>query len=516
MNHWIVVPIVLPAIMAALIVLVMRRDLVLLRTVSIGSTGVLVLVGLALVAAADAGPPEVYQLGDWPAPFGIVMVLDRLSALLVLLTAIVALLVQIYAAYGWDRRGRHFHALFQFQLMGLNGAFLTGDLFNLFVFFEVLLIASYGLMLHGVGAERLRAGTQYVIINLTGSTIFLVAVGLIYGVTGTLNMADLATKVPQVAPEDAALLHAGGLLLFLVFGVKAALVPLHFWLPGTYAAACAPVAALFAIMTKVGGYSILRMSTLVFGADAGAAAWLAVPWLLPAALVTLTLGMVGVLAARTLRRQVCFAVIGSMGTLLVAFAIATPEATAAGLYYLLHSTVITAGLFLLVEQIAERRGTEGDAISLAPRFPQWGGLAALFMLATMAMAGLPPLSGFVGKLLILKGAANDSAAIWIWAVILVTSLVAVIGFARAGSLLFWKSVTVEAGGSGRAATAPSASVPLGIASLLVVATLALTVFAAPVMDYLDATAGQLFDPRGYIGAVLGPDAVAHAERGSGS
>src|SRR5690554_2084274 len=174
--------------------------------------------------------------------------------------------------------------------MGLAGAFLTGDLFNLFVFFEVLLIASYGLMLHGAGAERLSAGFQYVVVNLAGSTLFLVAVGTLYAVTGTLNMADLAVKVPLVPEGDQALLRVGALLLLVVFAVKAALVPIHFWLPGTYANAPAPVAALFAIMTKVGAYSIIRVFTLAFGGDAGEDAWLAADWLLPAALVTLVIG----------------------------------------------------------------------------------------------------------------------------------------------------------------------------------------------------------------------------------
>ncbi|HET6469710.1 MAG TPA: proton-conducting transporter membrane subunit, partial [Geminicoccaceae bacterium] len=191
MNHWIIVPIVLPALVAPLIVLAAQHDLMLQRCFSGASVVALLLVAVGLWIGAASGAPQAYELGAWPPPFGIVLVLDRLSALMVLLTAVLAVLVLAYAASGWDRRGRHFHALFQFQLMGVNGAFLTGDLFNLFVFFEVLLIASYGLMLHGAGAARLTAGLQYVVVNLVGSTLFLFAVGLLYAVTGTLNMADL-------------------------------------------------------------------------------------------------------------------------------------------------------------------------------------------------------------------------------------------------------------------------------------------------------------------------------------
>jgi len=296
MNHWIILPILLPAMVAPLIALTVRHDIVLCRVFSVASTVLLLLLGGVLMGTTTAEPVQTYNLGNWLAPFGIVLVLDRLSAMLLVLTAVLGLAVVLYAINGWDRAGHHFHPLFQLQLMGINGAFLTGDLFNLFVFFEVLLIASYGLMVHAGGPARMRAGVQYVAINLVGSSVFLVAVGLIYSVTGTLNMAHLALEAGRVSAADRALLEIGGLLLLLVFAVKAALVPLHFWLPGTYANAPAPVAALFAIMTKVGAYAIIRVYTLIFGAGAAASAGLAGPWLLPLALITLVGGMAGVLA----------------------------------------------------------------------------------------------------------------------------------------------------------------------------------------------------------------------------
>lgn len=501
MGHWIVVPIVLPAVIAPLIVLFARNDLILARTFSFASAAALFAVAVALNVAAATGGPEMYALGNWPAPFGIVLVLDRLSALMVLLTAVLALAVLAYASGGWDSRGRHFHALFQFEMMGLCGAFLTGDVFNLFVFFEVLLIASYGLMLHGGGAERLKAGVQYVVVNLVGSTLFLFAVGLIYSVTGTLNMADLAVKVAQVAPGDAALLQAGAVLLLLVFAIKAALVPVHFWLVGTYANASAPVAALFAVMTKVGAYSIIRIFTLVFGGDAGDAAWLAQPWLLPAALVTLALGMTGALAAATLGRMVAFSIVGSMGTLLIAVSLFTPEAMSAALYYLIHSTLAGALLFLVVGLLSERRGEYGDTIVAAIRFRDSELLSVLFAAGAISMVGLPPLSGFIGKLLILDASSGADAAAWIWAVILSTSLVVTIAFVRAGSRLFWKSTVVEA--QAEAPAAARRQLPIAAAAFLAALTVALTIFAGWIGDHLDATAGQLFDTRGYIDAVLG-------------
>ena len=499
MSHWIIFPILLPALMAPILLMSARHDIVLARVFSVASCAALLALAISLLQTAVGGDVLTYELGNWPAPFGIVLVLDRLSALMLVLTAGLALAVLLYALDGADRQGRHFHALYQFQLMGINGAFLTGDFFNLFVFFEVLLVASYGLMVHGGGPARVKAGVQYVIVNLVGSTLFLMAVAMIYSVTGTLNMADLALRVPEVAAHDQALLHTGALLLLLVFAVKAALVPVHFWLPGTYANAPAPVAALFAIMTKVGAYCIVRLYILAFGAEAGQSAWLAAPWLLPVALVTLVLGMVGVLAARRLGQLASFAVIGSMGTLLTAVALFTPQSLAAALYYLLHSTLAGAVLFLIADLVARRRPGQADGLSVAPRFRQASLLGGAFFLAAIAATGMPPLSGFIGKLLILEAARPHAAAIWIWALILSTSLIAIVGFGRAGSTLFWKS----AGESGHfpleGARDSLAHVAVG---LLLTGSVVLTVFAGPVSRYLDATASQVFRTDHYIAAVL--------------
>lgn len=506
MNHWIIVPVVLPSMMAPFIVLALRRDMLLQRVFSAAATVALLAVSIALTVAAAGGPPELYALGNWPAPFGIVLVLDRLAALMVLLTSLLAVAVVIYAiASDWDKRGRHFHALFQFQLMGINGAFLTGDVFNLFVFFEVLLIASYGLMLHGGGTARLQAGVQYVVINLGGSTLFLIAVGTIYGITGTLNMADLAVKVPLIPEGDQALLRVGALLLLVVFGVKAALVPIHFWLPGTYANAPAPVAALFAVMTKVGAYSIIRVFTLAFGGNAGADAWLAADWLLPAALVTLVVGSVGTLGATAMTRLICFSVIASMGTLLTAVALSTPAAMAAALFYLIHSVFAGAALFLINDQVVSRRGAAGDRLVAAPRIANAGLLAGLFFLAAIGMTGMPPMTGFLGKLMVLDSARDADSMAIVWTVVLVTSLFSIVGFARAGSIVFWKGAAMPASGVPQ----PSLpALPIAAAGALVAGMVALAVFAGPVTGYLEATAAGLFDPTDYLHAVLGPDAVA--------
>lgn len=510
MSHWIVAPMLMPGLLAAFLVLLLRYDLTVQRVLSLAGAVALVAISLALFVAADSGVVESYELGNWPAPFGIVMVLDRLSAIMVLLTAVLALCVLVYAvATGWDAQGRHFHPLWQFQMMGLTGAMLTGDVFNLFVFFEILLIASYGLMIHGGGRMRLRGGTQYVVYNLAGSTLFLFALGTIYGVMGTLNMADMAERAAQLPEGDAALLRVAAVLLLAVFVLKGALLPLHFWLPNTYALAPAPVAALFAIMTKVGAYAVIRVYTLVFPPQLEATGTLAGDLIVPAALVTLAIGMVGVLAGGTLARVVAFAAVGSMGTLFLAIGAFHPQATAAAIYYLVHSTLAAAVLFLIVDQVRARRGT--GRLSALPPMESTGLIAALFFGGAIAMAGMPPLSGFVGKLLVLDALRDHALWVWVWAFVLVTSLLAVVGFARAGSDLFWKSHDASTTAEdvapearvlrAEAALSPAAAIGSIIALLALIAVL--TVFAGPMMRVAEATAAQLHGRDAYIEAVLG-------------
>jgi multicomponent K+:H+ antiporter subunit D len=305
--------------------------------------------------------------------------------------------------------------------------------------------------------------------------------------------------------SETALLRVGAVLLLLVFAIKAALLPLHFWLPATYASAPAPVAALFAIMTKVGAYSILRIYTLIFGPDLAAMDGLVEIWLMPAALATIAIGMIGVLGSVELGRLVAFASIGSVGTLLVAIALFTPEATVAALYYLIHSTLATAALFLVADLVMERRGERAGAISPSPAFPQSGLIASLFFIGAIALAGMPPLSGFVGKLLVMDAARGSELVWWIWAVILTTSLVAVVGFARAGSMLFWKPAESRMQlqpGSTAAARAHSDGLAFAATFGIIGALLLLTVLAGPVSGFLRDTAAQLYAPAEYIGAVL--------------
>lgn len=464
--------------------------------------------GLAwyMLLGASEGALVVYRLGAWDAPFGIVLVVDRLSALMLALTWTIAAPVLWYATGGWDTHGRHFHALFHFQLMGLSGAFVTGDLFNLFVFFEVLLIASYVLLVHGQGRARFQAGLHFVVLNLVASALFLIGLAILYGTSGTLNMADLALRVAQLGPQEGALFQAGGMVLLVVFGFKAALVPLYMWLPGTYSVASAPVSALFAIMTKVGVYSIIRVHAVILGASAGHAALAVEPWLLPLALVTTALGVLGALAAHSLGRLVAYLTVASVGTILVGVGLFTPAALSAALYYMVHSTLAVAALFLLVELVAAQRGEVADRLQSAAAVQQPVLLGMMTLLAAASVAGLPPLPGFLGKVMLLQSVAATPAAVWVWGVVLVAGFLTLVGLARAGSILFWNVLP-----AGPAAVQSGASWRLTSATLgLLALSLALAVAASPLKRYTDAAVHQLADLPLYAHAVLGAQGGAAA------
>ena len=509
--HWLIVPVVLPLLVGATLLLVERSRPALAARLSLVATAAQLLVAISLAAQAADGTVRAYLLGNWRAPFGIALALDRLSALLLVLTGVIALAAVAYAVAGdaksrIDRLGPHFHALFQFQLMGLSGAFLTADLFNLFVFFEVLLIASYGLLLHGGGVARLRAAIHYVSFNLVGSALFLIAVAALYGITGTLNMADLAQRVAQLPPDSVSMARSAGLLLLVVFCVKAALLPLYFWLPTTYGAAAAPVAALFAIMTKVGVYAVARLYTLVFGADGGPLANLAQPWLPVLGLATIALAAVGTLAAQSLRRMIGYLVIASAGTLLLALGLGSRATTAAALFYLVNSTLVVAVLYLLADRIGAQRGAQGDAISPGPFGNERAFLGAAYFVAAIAVCGLPPLAGFLGKALLLAAARELAYGAWVWSIVLASGMAIIIGLVRAGSCIFWKPFAPAVPTTAVA----TSSVQVMALGWLCGALLLNTAAAGPLSRFTGAAAQQLFERRAYIEAVLGATPVPAA------
>ncbi|OLU23816.1 monovalent cation/H+ antiporter subunit D [Pseudomonas sp. PA27(2017)] len=497
MNHALILPILIPLFTGSLLLIRSQLSITAKRWVSLLATWSLLPLSVWLVLQADAGALQVYALGNWQAPFGIVLLLDRLAALMLLVTAALASFAVLYAVRGDDERGPNFHALMQFQLVGINGAFLTGDLFNLFVFFEILLIASYSLLVYGGGPKRIKAGMHYVVLNLVASSFFLIGIGILYGLLGTLNIADLALKVAEADPDRQHLLAAAGYLLLIVFGLKGAILPLYFWLPNAYAAATAPVAALFAIMTKVGLYAIIRVFTLVFGSEAGQLAHLVDYLLWPLAALTLLLGVTGALAARSLGRLIGYLVIVSVGTLLAGFALGSVQSLSAALYYLIHSTWICGGLFLLADMLARQRGEIGLRLRKGPQLLQPKLLGGLFFIGAISVAGLPPFSGFLGKLMLLRSVETGWQALVLWPVVLIGGLGMIIALARAGSTLFWRCTGEPASNAEFDRIRALATICLLAGGPLLVAA------AQPVHEYTDAVAQQLLDVNSYLQIVRG-------------
>ncbi|MCG9513778.1 monovalent cation/H+ antiporter subunit D [Acinetobacter pittii] len=479
------------------------------RGISLVSAIAGLITAIVYLSYASTGQITVYQLSEWSAPFGIVLVLDRLSAFMLVLTYALAVPVLWYASDNWDTRGRYFHAMVHFLLMGICGAFLTGDLFNLFVFFEILLMASYVLLLHGQGKPRFQLGVHYVIINLLASALFLIGLGMIYGSVGSLNMADVSRLIPTLEADQHKLAVAGALLLFVVFGIKAAMLPVGFWLPKTYAVASTPVAAIFTIMTKVGIYSILRVNGTVF--DDAFSQEILKSWLLPIGLITSLYGVIAAIGADRLRRFVGFMVLSSIGTLLTAIAMSNTQAWSGALYYLVHSTLIGAAFYLFCGWITSQRGDFKDHLKVAPRIKQEKAAMLTYFLIAMMLAGLPPFSGFLGKVFILQATVEASYQGWIIGVVLVVSLLSIIALTRVGFILFWRASPPEEDPIHPAyilyRALPERAPPRNdqVIYLLLAGLIAYVVFAAPIQHYTLSTAEQIQDHALYQHSILKVD-----------
>ncbi|MBZ9782707.1 monovalent cation/H+ antiporter subunit D [Pseudomonas sp. REP124] len=546
MTHLIAAPILLPLLTAAIMMMLGEKHRPLKAKINLFSSllglGISVLLLQWTQTTGVPGSIGVYLPGNWQVPFGLVLVVDRLSALMLVLTGIIGVSALLFAMARWDKAGSSFHALFQIQLMGLYGAFLTADLFNLFVFFEVLLAASYGLMLHGSGRARVSSGLHYISINLLASTLFLIGAALIYGVTGTLNMADLALKIPLVAEADRGLLHAGAGILAVAFLAKAGMWPLNFWLVPAYSSASAPVAAMFAIMTKVGVYTFLRLWTLLFSGQAGASAYFGGDWLIYGGMATIVCAAVAILAAQRLERMASLSILVSAGILLSAIGFAQPNLIGAALFYLVSSTLALSALFLLAELIERSRSANEmpleDENELLPRpleslHPAKGVnlddeqkavvgqvipwtmafLGLGFIACTLLIVGMPPLSGFIGKLGLLNALLNPlglggdapiSNAAWgLLALLIISGLTSLVAFSRMGIQRFWTPLERPSPVLRRLECVPI-FVLLGL-------SIALTFKAEPLLRYTQAAADALNNPEQYVMAVLGTRAVPGPE-----
>jgi len=517
-THLVIAPILVPLLAGACLLLMGERRPTL--TIVVSLLACLLHIGMVMQLAGEISRHEVavatYALGDWPAPFGIMLVADRLSIIFLVLAGLVGLGSFLFSITRWKRKGAHFAPLFQFLLMGLSGVFLTGDLFNLFVFFEVTLTASYGLALHGLGARRVIAGLHYIVVNLVASLLFLIGATLFFGVAGSLNFADLAERIPLASERARSLLAVGGGLLAVAFLIKAAAWPLGMWLPGLYGAAVAPVAAMFVLLTKVGIYAIIRLGWL-WSPD-GQIPALAASALLAIAVATMVMAMIGLLASTTVERVAGYSVILSSGTLLAAIGVGGVQVLSGALFYLVISSLAGCAFFLLLGLLEPARAphTPAHAVRLEPyiaqREPRFSApeataivisrpaafLSATFLCCALLLAGFPPFSGFVAKVSIvapmLSLAADAPAAGFVAALIIASGLVLLLALSRFGIAVFW----ADPDRSFENIRWPEAAALLIIMSLAI----ALALWPEPGLAYARAAAEQLADPGVYVSAVL--------------
>jgi len=449
-----------------------------------------------LITRVLADGPQVMAMGAWPAPFGIVFAADTLGAGLTFVTAVLGIATLIYSLgdQSSDFRRVGYTPLLLAMLAGVSGAFLTGDIFNLYVWFEVLLIGSFGLIVLGGRKDQLEGALKYATLNLLATTIFLIATGLLYGLVGTLNMADLAGKVAAV--ENRGLVSAVAALYLMAFGMKAAAFPLFFWLPASYHTPQPGVSAIFGgLLTKVGVYALIRTFTLIFPLSGGVFSDIFI-WI---AGLTILFGAMGALAQTDLRRLVAFTVVGGIGYMLAGLALATPMALSGGLFYMLHSMLIATGLFMAVG-IAGRIGGGYDTSTLAGIYRVAPAFAGLFLLGAFIVSGIPPFSGFWPKIILVE-ASIAAGKPWLAATILIGGFLTLLAVAKAFALGFWRDSETALP---PLTTSPRAMVALVVPTASVILTaVALGIFAEPAARILTAAAHDLLRPAAYIAAVLG-------------
>ncbi|MBA2667583.1 MAG: Na+/H+ antiporter subunit D [Trueperaceae bacterium] len=494
---WLVgAPVILPLAVAALLfVLQGRREAQ--RVISTASTALLVTLSAILLYRVSEGGILVAQFGEWRAPFGISFVADHLSAIMVVITGVMAVATAVYALRDIDpdREALGYHPLFQVLLAGINGAFLTGDLFNMYVWFEVLLIASFVLLTLGNRREQLEGGIKYVAVNLVSSLVFLGAIGLVYGVTGTLNMADLAIRLPQ-APGG--LVSVIAMLFMVAFGIKAALFPLFFWLPASYHTPPQAIAAIFAgMLTKVGVYALIRVFTLLFVHDVAYTHTILL-WIAGFTMVT---GVLGAAAQNDFRKILSFHIISQIGYMIMGLALYTPLALLGAVFYIVHHIIVKANLFL-VAGIVRRYAGSFDLDRLGGLYRRAPFLSVLFLVPAFSLAGFPPLSGFWAKLVVVLAAADVGA--WpIVAVALVVGLLTIYSMTKIWQAAFWSPLPdgVEL------APRPSGLLYAPVIGLALL-TLAIGFWSGPFLAVAEAAATELMDPTAYVRAVLGDAAAA--------
>jgi multicomponent Na+:H+ antiporter subunit D len=470
------------------------------RIVGLAASAGLFLSSVALLAATYDGTVLATQFGAWAAPFGISFVADMLAAAMVLITGLMAVAVGIYGLAG-DAEAREqalYHPLYQGLLLGVTGAFLTGDIFNLYVWFEIMLISSFGLLASGGGRAQLDAGVKYVALNLVATTFFLISVAFLYGLTGTLNMADLARVLPAL--ENQGLVTTLAVLFLVTFGAKAAVFPLFFWLPAAYHTASAPVVAIFAaLLTKVGVYAIIRTFTLLFDGDASYTG----PIVALIAALTMVTGVLGAAAHFDIRRILSFHIISQIGYMLFGIAVATPLAVAGSILYVIHHIVVKANLFLIAGAI-NRAGGSFHLKEIGGLYASLPMLGVLFLIPALSLAGLPPLSGFWSKFTVIK-ASLDAGHIALAVTGLVVGLLTLYSMIKIWNEAFWKAAPERSAAPLRHWRDDRVTRLIMLSPVVTLAGVTLTIgfFAEPFVDYSIRAADQLLDKSVYIDAVFG-------------
>jgi len=493
MNNLVIMPIIIPVIVG-MVMVIFRKNLMMQRFLCVISLVAISIISIMLINQVQTNGIQTLQLGSWEAPFGVSMVVDMLSSILILVTSLVSICCVLYAFHsiGKEREEFYFYPLILFLITGVNGSFITGDIFNLFVCFEVMLVSSYVLISLGGTKEQLRESIKYILINILSSFFFLVAVAFLYAIAGTLNFAHLSVRIAEVGQEG--LLTTVAIIFLIVFSLKAGLF-LFYWLPGSYSAPPTAIAAIFAaLLTKVGIYAIMRVFTLIFY-HIPEVTHLLIGIL---AALTMVLGAIGAVAYWDIKRILTYNVVIGVGFILAGVASFTTVGMTGALYYLIHDMIVKALIFLLGGTIIHLTGTSKlrELSGLIRLHPQLGWM---FFIAGLSLAGIPPLSGFLGKIFISEG-TFEAGYFWLGGIGLFTSLMVLYSIMKIFMNGFWgyTDLTEEE----EKGTTKGLLLPLGILTLL---TISLGLGAEGISVYVDLAIEGLMNPEIYIEAVLGPN-----------
>ncbi|MHB8171368.1 MAG: Na+/H+ antiporter subunit D [Thermincolia bacterium] len=491
MNNLVIWPIIIPLLIGISLIF-LQKNRIAQRSVAVVGSLFSLFYALFLAHLVKTEGIMVLQASAWQAPFGISLVADVLASILVVTANIVTTACLLYSFKVIDKKQEQFYyyPFVFFLLTGVSGAFLTGDIFNLFVFFEVMLMSSYALIVFGGTKPQLRESVKYIAINVLSSALFVIAVAYLYSVVGTLNMADLAVKIK--AANQVGLLNTIAMLFFIVFALKAALFPLFFWLPGSYSAPPAPIAALFGgLLTKVGIYSLIRVFTMIFAYNTGYTH----NFLIWIAGLTMVFGVIGAVASMDVRKILAYNIVSAVGFMIMGLGIFTTVSLAGAIYYMIHDMIVKSALFLLGGAIITVAGT-GNLNKMGGLIKNYPTLGWLFFTASIALVGIPPLSGFSGKLLLVQGGLA-AGHYWITGISLVTSLLILFSIMKIFLYGFWgETKAVPEGKQG------SAKGLLWPAALLIAVSLILGLGTELFYPYVETAAQQLTDPRSYINTVL--------------